>query len=103
MTTSQPEPAGDLGLVLVRNDKDSCFEAHVGDERVGLMEFGLRDGVMTITHTETEPAWGGRGIAAQMTRLALETIREDGLRVVPTCPYTAHYISKHVGYHDLLA
>ena len=103
MTT--PAPASDAtGALTIRlDDTASRFEGRIGDELVGVVEFVLRDTVMAITHTGTEPAWRGRGIAAELTRFALDDARTQGHRVTPVCPYTASYIADHAEYHDLLA
>jgi hypothetical protein len=60
-----------------------------------VLDYTLAAGVMTITHTEVPPAIEGRGIAAQLTRKALDTAREHGWRVVPACSYAAAYLAKH--------
>jgi Predicted acetyltransferase len=57
---------------------------------------------MTITHTGVPSAVGGKGIAAALTQVALDTARVNGWRVVPTCSYAAVYIKRHPAYADLL-
>jgi uncharacterized protein len=90
-------------LAVGLNDAGSRFEGRIGDELVGVVEFVLHDTVMVVTHTGTEPAWRGRGIAAELTRFALDDARAQGRRVTPVCPYTATFIAEHAEYHDLLA
>jgi predicted GNAT family acetyltransferase len=100
-----PAPASDATgpLAIGLNHTASRFEGRVGDELVGVVEFVLRDTVMVVTHTGTEPAWRGRGIAAELTRFALDDARTQGRRVTSICPYTASYIADRAEYHDLLA
>lgn len=78
------------------------FRVEVEGHR-GVSDYVLHDGVMTITHTEVPPAIGGRGIAAELTRAALDTARREGWRVVPACSYAAAFIRRHPGFADLLA
>ncbi|MEO5565161.1 MAG: GNAT family N-acetyltransferase [Luteimonas sp.] len=73
------------------------------DGEQGLIEYTLADGVMTITHTEVPKALGGRGIAGELVRAALDHARAQGLRVRPTCSYAAAWISRHPEYQDLRA
>jgi predicted GNAT family acetyltransferase len=40
---------------------------------------------------------GGRGIAAELTRAALETAEAAGWTVVPVCSYAAAYMRRHAG------
>ncbi|HEX5352778.1 MAG TPA: GNAT family N-acetyltransferase [Rhodanobacteraceae bacterium] len=68
----------------------------------GIVDYTLRDGVMTITHTEVPPPIGGRGIAAALTRAALDTARREGWKVVPACSYAAAYIRRHPEFADLM-
>ena len=65
------------------------------------LDYRLSNGVMTITHTGVPAPVGGRGIAAQMTRFALETARANGWRVVPACSYAAAFMQRHPEFDDL--
>lgn len=69
----------------------------------GVLDYVLRDGVMAITHTGVPPAIGGRGVAAELTRIALETARLERWKVVPACSYAATFIRRHPEFDDLLA
>lgn len=69
----------------------------------GVIDYTLHDGVMTITHTGVPPAIGGRGVAAELTRAALETARHQGWKVVPACSYAAAFIRRHPEFADLVA
>ena len=67
------------------------------------LDYRLTSGVMTITHTGVPPQVGGRGIAAELTRTALETARARGWKVVPACSYAIAYMRKHPEFAELLA
>jgi predicted GNAT family acetyltransferase len=67
------------------------------------IDYELAGGVMRITHTGVPTAVGGRGIAAEMTRFALDTARTNGWKVVPACSYAAAYVRRHPEFEDLLA
>ena len=71
------------------------------DDQLCVLEYELADNLMTITHTRVPPAVGGKGIAAELTRTALETARQHQWRVVPQCSYAAIYITRHPQYADL--
>jgi len=66
------------------------------------LQYRLRDGVMTIVHTGVPDEIGGRGVAAELTRVALETARANGWKVVPACAYAEAFIRRHREYQDLL-
>ena len=65
--------------------------------------YRLADGVMTFTHTEVPVALRGRGIGSRMMHGVLQSVRAQGLRVVPRCPFVADFIDRHPQYGDLLA
>jgi uncharacterized protein len=77
------------------------FHVDVDGHR-GVVDYRLRDGVMTITHTGVPDEIGHRGVAAALNRVALDTARREGWKVVAKCPYTAAFIDRHAEYADLL-
>lgn len=87
---------------IVHDENARQFRTEIDGHR-GVTEYHLRDGVMTITHTGVPPEIGGRGIAGELTRFALQTARREGWRVVPACSYAASYIQRHPEFTDLLA
>ena len=65
------------------------------------LDYRLANRVMTITHTCVPQRLEGRGIAAEMTRVALETARARRWKVVAACSYAAAYLGRHPEYSDL--
>ena len=57
---------------------------------------------MVITHTEVPEPIAGRGIAGELTRVALRFAREQKYKVVPACSYAEAFLQRHEEYHDLL-
>lgn len=68
-----------------------------------VLDYGVRDRVMTITHTGVPAPVGGRGIAAQLVTAALDCARREGWRVVPACSYVVVFLQRHHEYQPLLA
>jgi uncharacterized protein len=59
------------------------------------LDYTLDGRVMTITHTRVPPAIGGRGIAAELTRAALQAACASGWSVTPACSYAVAYMARH--------
>ena len=76
------------------------FTISVDGRRVGLIDFHDRDGVRTFTHTEVEPAFGGRGLATILVGEALQAARAADLRIASQCSMVTQYIGKHPEYRD---
>jgi predicted GNAT family acetyltransferase len=70
--------------------------------REGELKYRQDGGRMEILSTTVPAAIGGRGIAAQLVKTALEFARSNGWRVKPTCSYAAAYIRQHPGYADMV-
>ena len=88
-------------IPVVNNEAARRFEARLGDE-VAFAEYRLADGVIILPHTVVPEAFAGKGVGGQLAKAALSYAREQGLEVVPTCPFMAGYITKHPEWHDIV-
>ncbi len=79
---------------------DRHFTISVDGRRVGLIDFYDRDGVRTFTHTEVDPAFGGRGLATILVEEALRAARDADLRIASHCSMVTQYIGKHPEYRQ---
>lgn len=79
---------------------DRQFTISVDGRRVGLIDFYDRDGVRTFTHTEVDPAFGGRGLATILVEQALRAARDADLRIASHCSMVTQYIAKHPEYQQ---
>lgn len=68
-----------------------------------VIDYRLSGATMAITHTVVPASLGGRGIAGDLTRFALQTARQQGWKVLPECSYAAAFLDKHAEYADLRA
>jgi predicted GNAT family acetyltransferase len=80
---------------------ENRFELHVGGH-IAATYYKKAPGVITFIHTEVPEALGSQGIGSKLIRGALEAVRNEGLRVVPQCPFVAAYMKKHPEFNDLL-
>lgn len=81
----------------------SRYELRAGGELVGLIDYRDAGDVRTLPHAEIEPRHGGQGHGGRMVAAALDDCRARGLRVVPACPFVAHFVADHPDYADLVA
>jgi len=82
--------------------EQSRFELDLGD-KAAYADYHLSGNTMTIFHVYTPPEYRGKGIAAIVTKYALDYVKEHNLKVIPQCPYARNYINKHPEYQSLLA
>ncbi|WIM94781.1 GNAT family N-acetyltransferase [Actinoplanes oblitus] len=85
------------------NAAEHRFELLVDGEVAVLATYRPRGAdVLAVLHTETQPDMRGRGLAGELARMTLELLRSRGQRIVPSCPFFAHYLTEHPEYADLV-
>jgi predicted GNAT family acetyltransferase len=91
-------------LTVTRNDELSRYEARLADGTVvAFSVFKQRPGRVVFIHTETDPAYGGRGYGTRLVHDALEDVRSRGESIGLVCPFVKAYVDKHPEYADLVA
>lgn len=87
----------------VSHDPAACrFEVRT-EAGIGLLTYLERDAVLEILHTEVPDSAEGQGYGAALAVAALDFARQEGKRVIPSCPFVAAYIQRHPAYEDLLS
>jgi uncharacterized protein len=59
------------------------------------LDYELEGKVMSITHTSVPRPIGGRGVAAELMRSALDLAAANGWSVKPVCSYAVAYMQRH--------
>lgn len=88
--------------VIGHDEAAGRFTAELDGHRAEL-DYLLDHGVMRITHTGVPTAIGGRGVAGNLVRNALEFARARGYKVQPDCSYAQEWFLRHPEQRDLLA
>jgi hypothetical protein len=78
------------------------YELDIGDA-LAFIDYRRDARIVAMTHAEVPLAFRGGGIGLTLVAGALALVRERGEKVVPLCPFVAHYISRHPEAQDLLA
>lgn len=92
-----------MTTVVSVNEDEGRYEITVDDVLAGFTEFQIHGDVANFPHTVIESEFGGRGLATELIRGALDDMRARGLKVRPRCPFVRAFIEKHPDYADLLA
>ncbi len=64
-------------------------------QKAGKMDISVIGEKLTVYHTEVSPEYGGRGFAALLLEKLVSYARENGLKIVPLCPYVHGQFRKH--------
>ena len=101
--TAAPPPAApryrpgvaDHELTITDNAGASRYEAHLGAELTGFLEYRTAGSRRILLHTEVPKAFAGRGVGAGLARHALEAARIAGTRVTVKCPFIRTWLGRH--------
>jgi predicted GNAT family acetyltransferase len=72
----------------------------------GTAELGYRPidaRTIDLVHTEVPDAAAGQGIAGGLAKAAFAWARENGTKVVVTCPFVTKWLERHPEERDLLS
>jgi predicted GNAT family acetyltransferase/glutaredoxin len=80
----------------------SRYELRLDGRLIGLAAYRRRAGHTAFTHTEVDESCEGHGFGSRLAAAVLDDARRHGLRVLPLCPFIAHYVEQHPEYQELV-
>lgn len=89
-------------MEISRNSDRNQFEA-ARDGQTAVAQYRISGAQMTITHVIVPPAIEGQGVGSALCQFAIETARDENLKIVPQCPFMAAYFARHPEHNDVLA
>jgi hypothetical protein len=89
-------------IVVVDARGRQRFEASVDDELAGFLGYRAKKGLLALIHTEVEDRFEGHGLGGRLARFALDEAREQGLAVLPFCPFVNDWMKRHREYVGLV-
>lgn len=82
--------------MTVQHDRAQArFFVPLADGDAELLYASFSDDILDLQHTEVPPSGTGKGVSDALVRAALAYAREQGLRVVATCPYVQAWLRRH--------
>ena len=83
--------------------KNYRIEYVVDDKVLAFVTFPkLNDNTVIINHTVVDPSLRGQGIASMLMDEVILFLKENNLKVRPSCSYARSWFEKHQEYNDLL-
>jgi predicted GNAT family acetyltransferase len=98
---SDPDPDAE-GLTITDHLEVRRYEANLGGELAGFLEYRLAGTRRILIHTEVLPAFGGRGIGAALARHVLDEALAAHARVTVKCPFIRSWLERHEEYADIV-
>lgn len=87
-------------LQVIHNETQERFEIPLGD-KLAILDYSTNGNSIIMMHVGVPYEFRGQGVAAVITKAALEYAKEKSLRVVPVCSYVLAYIRRHPEYQSL--
>jgi hypothetical protein len=86
------------------NKQEQRFELTLDEGKIAFIQYAQADeGVYELTHTEVPDEFEGQGIGSRLVKGTFEIMREENLRMIPTCPFISRYLQRHPEYQSLAA
>lgn len=80
---------------IVDTPENGRYEARIGDEVVGWVDYRRLRGRIAAIHTEVRPEFEGRGIGSRLVRRVIADAKDQGLGITPVCPLFVAYFERH--------
>ncbi|WP_203293608.1 GNAT family N-acetyltransferase [Luteirhabdus pelagi] len=91
-----------MNLNVTENKERHRFEATVGSG-LALIEYIRAKNGVYLTHTEVPEKEEGEGVGTELVKQTLEMLQEEGVKIVPQCPFVAHYIRENPEWKSMIA
>lgn len=89
-------------MKIVDDSAHRRFDLYIDDDRVGKIDYIIAGNDMHLTHTVVSPDRREHGLASDFVTAVLTQLRDTPYRLVPDCPYVAHWLTTHHEFDDLL-
>jgi predicted GNAT family acetyltransferase len=82
-------------LIVSDNPEAQRYEGWLDGVLVGYCDYVREGSRLILPHTETIPAYRGRGVADTIVGFAVADAERQGLTVVPQCWFVEQYMQVH--------
>ena len=93
---------GSMHLEVADNPDERRFEIHADAELAGYLVYNLRGERIALNHTEVLDGYEGKGIGSALIARTLDDLREQGVAVLPFCPFVKSFLQRHPDYLDVV-
>lgn len=88
---------------ITDNPAESRFELTVDGELAGFSEYKDNGDVREFDHTVVHEEFQGNGLSKPLIKFSLDHARDNGLKIIPTCPAYEKFLQKNKEYQELVA
>ena len=93
----------DKNIEIVHDAENTKYVLKVDGQEAGAAHYVLAaEGVRDFNHTVVDEAFQGQGLSKPLIAGALDASREDGVKVIATCPAVRKFVRTTGDYKDIL-
>ncbi len=71
-------------------------------KEIGECTYSESKGLWIIDHTYVDPTYRGQHIAENLVKEVVDKAREEGVKIIPLCPYAKKEFDRKEEYQDML-
>lgn len=86
----------------VIHDEEGHRFTVAGDDAAAELVYRTAGNQIIFLHTEVPPEMEGRGIGSALAKAGLDYARQQGMEVIPLCPFVRSYIERKPEYQPLV-
>ena len=86
---------------VVDNPGENRFETSTS-AGLAVLEYSRSGNLLALQHTEVPKSARERGTGGRLVEAAFRQAREQGLKVVPYCPFVRAYVERHPELSELV-
>jgi predicted GNAT family acetyltransferase len=90
-------------LLVIHNRDANRFEMAIEDQQAVVNYRMVGEDTYNLYYAGVPPEFEGRGYGGRLVQGALEQIKAEGKRFIPTCPFIAVYVRRHPNYKKFMA
>jgi predicted GNAT family acetyltransferase len=94
------EPTGEIRFE--HDVERGQFDAILGEHRALITYRSNREGKIFLVHTESDEALKNTGVTEKLVLHVFDHIRENGMRMIPVCPYIKTYLKRNSEHMDIV-
>jgi hypothetical protein len=87
----------------VKVTDNNRFELEVSDQTAFIEFDKIEPNILDLVHTEVPELLSSQGVGSALVEGAFNYCTENGLKVIPTCPFIKSYMDKNPQWNDLIA
>ncbi|MBJ8325277.1 MULTISPECIES: GNAT family N-acetyltransferase [Streptococcus] len=82
------------------NDRSAAYD---GEKEIGECTYFLTNRKWVINHTFVDENYGGQGIAKKLVAEIVDQARQQGIKIIPLCPFAKREFELRAEYADVKA